>query len=233
VADVQLFQAVSALPNRVSLKLQSATYTGGALFLAGRGESLAVPASTFGSVFNEYRVNKMCYEFVTRSATIQPVALTWAFIEDPAWYQSHNTVQQDSSVYREYYPTELQVSTVANAWQFPIWQTTVCMDVTKFLPKEWKFVNGSQPLGPDRTASEAKGGQSAVDLRTVYSGSICMACDDTNGLDGVSVGSLFISYEIDYHDISYGPTTNVDPSLMEEKECRPPMKPKSTSSKHS
>lgn len=206
LADVYILPSNSPYPVRVQFVLADGTNAGGSIQLVGRGNGLAAPLSVIGGLFNEYKVNKFCYEYVTRKGTNNDLGMTWGFAEDPAWPYTHNIQFFDDSItaVRQFYPTEGNLSTLSNAWQFPVWQPQACLDVTKSLPKTFKYVTG-WTSDPDATACQFYGGTPAADLRNFCSGVLLAACDGDNLVSTIlRIGTLFYNYDYEYHDISFG-----------------------------
>jgi len=191
---------------------------GGAFVLQGSGITWGDPVWTIGRLFNEYYVHSYCIEYVPRSSTITPVALVVAFAEDPAWLKTHGVQSSTSGGQLNYWPTEPMLGQVNGAMQFAVWNASACFDVTPYLPKSWRYIQGSDSLGEDLTTDSVAEWNSR---RQYGSGTVMISGSQNTGSTAYAagtVGDLFVRYDISYHDI--GPTvykTLADPPLLEEK----------------
>jgi hypothetical protein len=158
-------------------------------------------------MFNEYKINSYCIEFVPRSTTITPLALSMAYVEDPAWGKTHQLQGYGTGGTIKYAPTESAIQQVNGALQFPVWAQSACLDITPYLPKEWKYVIGSDTLLAPTTDSLEE-----WNSRRQYSSGIIMISGSENvtstALAAGTVGDLFVRYSLTYHDI--GPTLSQD-----------------------
>lgn len=180
---------------------------GGSYWLQGSGFSWGDPVWTIGRMFNEYLVNSYCLEFVPRSTTITPLALSMAFVEDPAWVKTHTLQSYGTGSLLKYAPTEAAIQQVNGALQYPVWAQSACLDCTSYLPKQWRYV-----LGSDNFTSQTSDSLEEWNSRRQYASGVIMISGSENSMSAAlaagTVGDLFVRYSLTYHDI--GPTLLTD-----------------------
>jgi hypothetical protein len=165
------------------------------------------PLQVFAALFNRWRMENCCWEFVPRTAggTSSGISVTWGWSNDPVHPDTHGWAFTGGA---GWIPTEAQVGTLPNATQFPAWIPQQCLRVKRQDPK-WLFSAASN-FGNNVDITDV-----VADVRDQYPGFLTMAGDENaTGPPSttVVVGQIYMEGTFEFSELTSTITT--DPSLM-------------------
>lgn len=180
------------------------------------------PIDALVNIHQEYYIDKVCFEFVPRVGTSNDLSLTWAWLRDVEYPEAHSSFTYTTGPFTSggFVVSEVALSRIPSARQFPCWAPEECMDVTREIDQMWRYT-----AGPDQGYNPFNPSDSAADQRQTYFGCLCVAgdlneSDEAKAALIVNVGSIYCEYKIRLRGLGETISRNISFSNKLEKSLR-------------